>query len=152
MQSINLANLEAKWRIAVEQRWLLVSGAALLYGLVETVSLAAVHHDGPEIQGVIVAATTALAGLLNVALLRLDLPRTALRIAGVALLALWAVIAVGGIAGFIAHLGGVGIDPGFVDPRPKPIAAPLVFTLVGVVGAAALVLGQRARERAGHTS
>ena len=144
---------QSRWRIAVEQRWLLVSAAVLLYGLVETVSLAIVHHDGPEIEGVVVAATTALAGLLNVALLRLDLrsPR-ALAVATVALLVLWMVVAVGGIAGFVAHLVGPSSEPGFFDPRPRPIAAPLVFTLVGFVGAAAIVLGQRRRVRSGRPS
>lgn len=142
---------QARLRFAIERRWLLVSAAILVYGLVETASLAIVHHTGPEIQGVAVAATTALAGLLNVALLRLDLrsPR-ALAIASVALLVLWVVVAVGGVAGFLAHLVGPAGDPGFFDPRPRPIAAPLVFTLVGIAGAAALVLGQRAHSRAGR--
>ena len=142
-------SLQSRWRIAVEQRWLLVSVAVLIYGLVETASLAIVHNSGPEIQGVIVAATTALAGLLNVALLRLDLRSpAALGIATVALLGVWVVVAAGGIAGFIAHIAGPVAEPGFFDPRPRPVAAPLMFTLVGLVGAAALVLGRRMRARA----
>ena len=42
---------------------------------------------------------------------------------------------------------GVAPEYGPVDPRPRPIAAPLVFTLLGLVGGAALFVGQRAATR-----
>ena len=73
-------------------------------------------------------------------------------IAAAAVIVLWVVVALGGVAGTIAHV--IGPVPGYgpIDPRPRPIAAPLVFTLLGFVGAAALVLGQRMRTRAGHTT
>jgi hypothetical protein len=38
---------------------------------------------------------------------------------------------------------------GPVDLRPRPIAAPLIFTLLGLAGGAALFFGQRARIRRG---
>ena len=37
------------------------------------------------------------------------------------------------------------VQLGAVDLRPRPIVAPLVFTVLGSVGALALFLGQRAR-------
>jgi hypothetical protein len=37
----------------------------------------------------------------------------------------------------------VAPEYGPVDPRPRPIAAPLVFTLLGIVGGTALFLGNR---------
>jgi len=141
-------SLTTMWRTAVEQRWLLVSVVALLYGLVETVSLAVVHHDGAELYGVLTAAIAAGAGALNVALLRT--PRVRLVVTG-AVVVLWVAVALGGIAGVAAHVIGPVAGHGPIDPRPRPIAAPLVFTALGAVGAAALVLGQRMRIRAGRS-
>jgi hypothetical protein len=65
----------------------------------------------------------------------------------VAVLVVWAVVALGGIAGTVAHVVGPPIGEGPVDARPRPIPAPLVFTLLGLVGGAALLLGQRATFR-----
>jgi hypothetical protein len=143
--NIQAKSLQSMWRTALERRWLLVSAAAAVYGLVETGSLAVVHHTGAEVYGILVAAIAAGAGVLNVVLLRAPRVR---RIATGAVVAIWVVVALGGIAGFIAHVIGPVAGHGPIDPRPRPIAAPLAFTLLGSVGAAALVLGQRARARA----
>lgn len=74
-------------------------------------------------------------------------PRVRL-VATAAVLLLWTVVALGGLAGTIAHVIGPVPGHGPMDLRPRPIAAPLVFTLLGSVGAAALTLGQRARRAA----
>jgi hypothetical protein len=85
----------------------------------------------------------------NIGLLRSPRVRV---IATGAVLVLWAVVALGGIAGTIAHLVGPVPGHGPIDLRPRPIAAPLVFALLGSVGAAALFFGQRARMRGASTS
>jgi hypothetical protein len=65
----------------------------------------------------------------------------------VAVLVLWAVVALGGLAGMIAHIVGPVPGHGPMDLRPRPIPAPLVFTLLGCVGALALSRGRRSRIR-----
>jgi hypothetical protein len=65
----------------------------------------------------------------------------------VALLVLWAVIAVAGLGGTIAHIVGPVAGHGPIDLRPRPISAPLVFTLLAFVGGIALLSGQRAAIR-----
>jgi hypothetical protein len=60
---------------------------------------------------------------------------------------LWALISLGGVAGTIAHAVGPVPGHGPIDPRPRPVFAPLVFTLLGTVGGTALFLGQRAAIR-----
>jgi hypothetical protein len=107
-----------------------------------------VHHTGPELYGVMTAAISTAAAIANLALLRS--PRVRL-IATAAVLLLWAIVALGGIAGTIAHVVGPVPGHGPMDLRPRPILAPLVFTLLGTVGAAALTLGQRMRMRAATT-
>ena len=131
-------------RILAVRRPLLISGVVLGWSINEFVSLAVVHHTGPELYGVLVAALSTGAAAANFALLRS--PRMQ-GLATAALLVLWAVVAVGGIGGTIAHV--VGPVPGYgpVDPRPRPITAPLVFTVLGSAGGLALVLGQRGRSR-----
>lgn len=131
----------AVYRVAV-----LVSVVVFGWSLVELVSLSLRHTTGPELYGVLAAVLATGAGVANVVLLRS--PRTrALAVAAV--LVVWAVVAVGGLAGAVAHIVGAPAGEGPVDPRPRPVAAPLVFTLLGVVGAAALILGERARTRLG---
>ncbi len=111
-------------------------------------TLALVHHTGPELYGVLTAALSTGAAAANLALLRS--PRVRL-IATAAVVLLWAIVALGGVAGTIAHVVGPVPGHGPMDLRPRPIAAPLVFTLLGTVGAAALGLGQRAKQRAAAT-
>jgi hypothetical protein len=56
-------------------------------------------------------------------------------------------VVLGGVIGTYYHIVGVAPEYGPVDPRPRPIAAPLVFTLLGIVGGSALLLGQRSALR-----
>jgi len=145
MQASSLASM----RVAITgSRWLLVSLGVLGWSLVELVNLALVHTIGPELYGVLAAALASGAALASVALLRATPVRVV--VTG-AVLVLWAMVALGGVAGTIAHIVGPVPGHGPVDLRPRPIAAPLVFTLLGIVGGAALLLGQRMRIRAAHT-
>lgn len=110
------------------------------WSIVELVSLAVTHTTGPELYGLLVAALSVGAAVLSLLLLRSDERR--LRYV-LPLVGLWAVVALGGIAGSIAHVVGPVAGHGPVDPRPRPVAAPLIFTLLGLVGGAALWFGQR---------
>jgi hypothetical protein len=116
----------------------------LLWSLLEVVSLAVRHTNGAELYGVLVAAVTFGAGAATVALLMSTRPRPW---ASVAVLVLWVVIALGGLAGVAAHIIGPGVGHGTVDPRPRPVLAPLIFTTLALVGGAALFVGQRANRR-----
>ena len=118
-------------------------GAAIVvlgWSVVELGSLMAVHTTGPELYGVLVAALAVSAGLLGLITLRSSERRLW---ATVAVLVVWAVVALGGVAGVVAHVIGPGAGHGPIDPRARPIAAPLVFTLLGLVGGAAVWFGQR---------
>jgi hypothetical protein len=126
----------------------LVSIVVLGWSAVELVNLGLTHTTGPELYGVLAAALATGAGVANLVLLRSPRVRV---IATGAVLLFWAVVALGGIAGTIAHIVGPVPGHGPIDLRPRPVAAPLVFTLLGSVGAAALTLGQRARIRAAST-
>jgi hypothetical protein len=109
------------------------------------INLAMRHNTGPELCGVLVAALSIGAAVANIVMLRssrVQLVPTA------ALFVLWAVVALGGIAGTYAHIVGPVAGHGRVDLRPRLVAAPLVFTILGSVGALALFLGQRIRIRA----
>ena len=147
--------LSSRWPGIARHRWEIVSGIVLAWSMTETVSLAVVHTTGPELYGVLVAALSAGAAGANLVLLRsvrINRIATVAIIATALVVALWAVVALGGIAGTIAHVIGPVPGHGPIDPRPRPIAAPLVFTLLGCAGAAALVFGQRARARLAITS
>lgn len=123
---------------------LVVSLVVFGWSLVELVSLSARHTIGPELYGVLAAALASGAGVANLALLRS--PRAQVLVV-IAVLVVWAVVAVGGVAGTVAHVAGAPIGEGPVDPRPRPIAAPLIFTLLGFFGGAALLAGKRATFR-----
>jgi hypothetical protein len=64
---------------------------------------------------------------------------------------LWATVAVWSLgrgrarrlAGTVAHIVGPVPGHGPIDLRPRPILAPLIFTLFGLAGGAALWFGQR---------
>jgi peptidoglycan/LPS O-acetylase OafA/YrhL len=119
---------------------LIVSFVALGWSIIELLNLARVHTTGPELYGVLVAALSVGAGVLSVLLLRSDQRRLRYTLPVVAL---WAVVALGGIAGIVAHMVGPVAGHGPVDLRPRPFGAPLIFTLLGLVGSAALWFGQR---------
>lgn len=138
-------SLRSIWRTVTDHRSQLMSLVVLGWSIDYTVTLAVVHNSGPEFYGVLTAAISTGAAAANLALLRS--PRARLIATGAVLL-LWTVVAFGGLAGTIAHVIGPVPGHGPMDLRPRPIAAPLVFTLLGTVGAAALVLGQRAKQRA----
>lgn len=143
-RAMQALSVRAIRRAFAERRPLFMSVAVLGWSVKYFVALAVTHHTGPEIYGVFVAALSAGAAAANLALLRS--PRMQI-VATAALLLVWAVIAVGGVGGTLAHIVGPVPGHGPVDLRPRPITAPLVFTLLGFVGALALVLGQRARIR-----
>lgn len=137
--------IQAAWRTASARRSLLASAVVLAWSGAETANLALVHTTGPEVYGVLTAAMAAGAAVGNIVLLRA--PRVRIVLTG-ALLALWVVVALGGVAGTIAHAIGPVAGHGPIDLRPRPLVAPFVFTLLGIVGGASLFLGQRNRFRA----
>ena len=128
------------------RRRVLILAAIVVLGwsIVELVSLLSRHTTGPELYGVGVAGLAVLAGVLNLALLRSEQRRLW---ATVAVLVLWGLVALGGIAGTVAHVIGPVAGHGPIDLRPRPIAAPLIFTLLGLAGGAALWFGQRGEVR-----
>ena len=123
---------------------LVVSFVVFGWSFVELVNLSLTHATGPELYGVLAAALATGAGVANLALLRS--PRAHVLVI-LAVLVVWAVVAVGGVAGTVAHVVGPPVGEGPIDPRPRPIAAPLVFTLLGLIGGATLLFGQRAAFR-----
>jgi hypothetical protein len=134
-------------RAISQRRPLLMSIAALGWSTKYLIGLGLDHVAGPVIYGVLVAALAVGAAVANLAVLRTARPQVAVT---VVLLGVWAVVALGGIAGVVAHVIGPVAGHGPVDLRPRPVPAPLVFTLLGFVGAGALVLGQRAAIRRGR--
>jgi hypothetical protein len=131
-------------RTIVEQRPLIMSVAVLFWSTKNLPGLSLLHTNGPELYGVLTAAVAVGAAVANIAVLRSGRPEA---IVTAALLVVWAVVAIGGLGGTIAHIVGPVAGHGFVDPRPRPVLAPLMFTLLGVVGGTALVLGRRAAGR-----
>jgi hypothetical protein len=124
------------------RRWvsLIVTALVLAYAVVEVISLLGRHTAGPQLYGVLVAGLAAAAGIFSLALVASGHRRW---LAAAAVLVLWAVVALGGVAGSYAHIVGAPPGDGPVDPRPRPVTAPLIFTALGVVGGGALVYGQR---------
>jgi hypothetical protein len=145
MQALSIRTV---WRTVTAHRFQIASGVVLAWSIYYTVALAVIHNTGPELYGVLTAALATAAGVGNLALLRAPHVRS---VATGAVLVLWVVVALGGVAGTVAHIVGPMAGHGPIDLRPRPIAAPLVFTLLGSVGGAALALGQRARMRAAST-
>jgi hypothetical protein len=116
----------------------------LAWSVAEFVNLSGRHTVGPETYGVLVAGLAVAAGVVS---LGLELSPRQWTIATVAVLVLWAIVALGGIAGTYYHIVGVAPEYGPIDPRPRPFGAPLVFTLIGIVGGTALFYGRRAASR-----
>jgi hypothetical protein len=131
-------------RTILQHRPVLMSVAVLGWSLKYLVSLGLTHTTGPELYGVLTAALAAGAAGSNLVILRSTRPQLLL---AAILLGLWALVAIGGVGGTIAHIVGPVAGHGPMDLRPRPVAAPLIFSLLGLVGGAALVLGARARIR-----
>ena len=118
-----------------------VSAAVLAWCLKLLVGLLLTHTVAScELMAIVVALLGVAGGAVNVWLLAGSQSRKPVRLAG---LALWAALVVGGIAGSVEHLAGGEPGYGPVDARPRPPLAPLVFTGLGTIGAAALLLGDR---------
>lgn len=132
------------WRMIAQRRPLIMSVVVLGWSIRYLVDLGLTHTTGPESYGVLVAALATSAAVANLAWLRS--PRTSIMVVGTVLV-LWAIVALGGLAGTVAHIAGPVPGHGPIDLRPRPAAAPLVFTLLGLVGGAALLLGRRMRIR-----
>jgi hypothetical protein len=113
----------------------------LAMSVAEFINLSGRHTVGAESYGLLVAGVAVAAGIFSLGLV-LSPQRRA--IATAAVLVLWAIVAIGGVAGAYYHAVGVAPEYGPVDPRPRPIAAPLVFTLLGTVGGTTLFFGKRA--------
>jgi hypothetical protein len=134
------------WRTVIEHRPLIASIVIFGWAIKYSISLALSHTTGAEIYGLLTAVLASGAAAANLALLRSS--RMSVVVVG-AVLVLWAVVAFGGLAGTIAHLVGPVPGHGPIDLRPRPIVAPLVFTLLGRVGGTALSFGWRAARRRG---
>jgi hypothetical protein len=116
----------------------------LALSVAEFINLSGRHMVGAESYGLLVAGAAVAAGIFSLGLVLSPRRRV---IATAAVLVLWAIVALGGVAGTYYHIVGVAPEYGPVDPRPRPIAAPLVFTLLGVVGGTVLFFGQQAAIR-----
>ena len=142
--SIQAGQLGSIVRAIATRRSLIASVVVFGWSAKSLVSLGLSHTTGPEMYGVLTAAIATGAAATNIALLRS--PRRRLVIPAIVLV-VWALVALAGLGGTVAHIVGPVAGHGPVDLRPRPIPAPLVFTLLGLVGAAALFLGQRAANR-----
>lgn len=131
------------WRFAL----FITTALVLAMSVALFVDLGGRHTIGAESYGLLVAALAVAAGIFSLGLV---LSSRRQIIATGAVLVLWAIVALGGVAGTYYHAVGVAPEYGPVDPRPRPPAAPLVFTLLGTVGGAALFLGQRTAIRRSH--
>ena len=137
------ATRESRDTPGIRWRRRIAIGAAVVvlgWSVVELASLAVVHTTGPEIYGMLVAFLAVIAGIASLMILRSSERRLWLTIL---VLTLWAIVGLGGLAGVVAHVVGPVAGHGPVDPRPRPVAAPLIFTFLGLVGSAALWFGQR---------
>ena len=123
------------------------TGLVLALSVAEFINLSGRHTVGAESYGLLIAGIAVAAGIFSLGLVLSPQTRV---IATAAVLVLWAIVALGGIAGTYYHIVGVAPEYGPVDPRPRPIAAPLVFTLLGTVGGTALFFGQRGAMRRGR--
>jgi hypothetical protein len=105
-----------------------LSCAALLIDL-----LLVGHTSGEEIWGPITAAAGTAVGVLSLAYL---IHGGRSRAARIALYALWVMVAFFGFGGYNDHRRTTPAD--VADTRPRPPLAPLVFTGLGLAGAAVL--------------
>jgi hypothetical protein len=136
-------------RTIADRRPLIMSVVVLGWSIKYTVSLGLTHTTGPEMYGLLTAVLAVCAAVANLAVLR---SRRMRLVVIVPILALWALVALAGIAGTIAHIVGPVAGHGPIDLRPRPIPAPLAFTLLGAVGGTALLLGRRMAVRRTRTN
>jgi len=122
----------------------ITTALVLALSVAEFINLSGRHTVGAESYGLLVAGVAVAAGIFSLGLVLSPQRRV---VATAAVLVLWAIVVLGGVAGTYYHIVGVAPEYGPVDPRPRPIAAPLVFTVLGVVGGTALFFGQRAAIR-----
>lgn len=94
--------------------------------------LAANHTIGGEIDGVFVAGIAVATGIAGV----ISLARGGTRRRWV--IAAWLVVAAGGVMGYIDHDAPPHSGRPVLDDRHRPPMAPLVFTVIGIAGAATL--------------
>jgi hypothetical protein len=120
-----------------------------LWSIKFLVELSAKHTTGSELYGVLVAALSVAAGIVSLAMHVSGRRRL---LASAVVLVLWAIVALGGVAGTVAHVVGPVPGHGPVDPRPRPVPAPLVFTALGLVGGVSLFRGQRIAAARDHES
>jgi hypothetical protein len=121
-----------------------ITAVVLALSVAELINLSGRHTVGAESYGLLVAGVAVAAGILSLGLVLSPQRRV---ITTAAVLVLWVLVALGGLVGTYYHAVGVAPEYGPVDPRPRPIAAPLIFTVLGAVGGTALFLGQRAATR-----
>jgi len=134
------ASSEARDRLMTRVCFVITLAVAV-WSALELVNLAGRHTTGAELYGVLTAGLATFAGAASGVLLRSPQGRGLFT---VIVLVIWAVIALAGIAGVAAHLIGPVPGHGPIDIRPRPVLAPLVFTLLGSTGGAALYVGRRA--------
>jgi hypothetical protein len=121
---------------------LVVAGIVMAWSVAEVISLLGRHTVGAEWYGVLVAVLSAAAGIFTLPVIVSARPQLW---ATVALLVLWAVVGLGGLAGTYYHAVGVSPQYSEVDPRPRPALSPLIFTVFGVVGGAVVFINWRSR-------
>src|SRR5512134_1074771 len=95
--------IRTTWRTVTAHRFQLMSAVTLAWSIKYAATLAVSHNTGPELYGVLTAALATGAAASNLALLRSPRVRV---IATGAVLVVWAVVALGGIAGTMAHIVG----------------------------------------------
>jgi hypothetical protein len=132
------------WQSFLHRRPMFMSIAVLAWSTKYAVSLAAVHTTGAELYGVLTAVIAMGAALANLAVFRAQRVHV---LVVVLLLGIWALVGLAGMGGAVAHLVGPVAGHGPLDPRPRPVLAPLVFTVLASVGALALVLARRMATR-----
>jgi hypothetical protein len=137
-----VAATPAAARDRARQRAMWVTTGITLFsiGLLADLLLVA-HTSGEEIWGPITAALAALAGALSLAVLYI---RGRNRAARYALIAVWLTVAFFGFGGYNSHR--LPLPDGTVDSRPRPPLAPLVFTGMGIAGAAVLRSGTKGNQ------
>lgn len=112
---------------------IVIAGAATALSAVLLAILVADHMTGSEVEGVVVAAIAVIVGVAGiVSLMKGGAGRRVV-------IGLWLLVALGGGIGYLDH--GSLPKPGHpvLDDRPRPPLAPLVFTVIGLAGAASLL-------------